>query len=197
MLTIDLYLPLKVGLPLIALAVLIVLSIPETSPRSVSEALLAIPTPEDVQGVSENTESASRSDTNASRDDLRTRYTHASNYATTMLSTFRNWRVVVMFIVFFVGVLHRGTFSHVLQYISAKFGWTIAEASKLTPIVDALNMLALLLVIPTVKRVLTYHLWSFEAIERFIILASLIAIASSNLLIAIGRTWQELAAGSY
>lgn len=206
----GLYLPLQIGVPISALMIPLILYIPETMTRSNPIKMEHL---EHMEQEGEPLLNSSRSSTNSQRPDIRTGSTrprfafHLLNnlevvrnlWSSIIRSFSTHSKIYFVLLAFFVGVLDRGTFGHVLQYLSKKFDWTFAEAGKLVPVSSAFHLAGLVYVVPNATKFLRerHPLRSTQNIDSIIVTASLLAIAVGNVVIALCSVWQEFVIGTF
>ncbi|KAG9230479.1 major facilitator superfamily domain-containing protein [Amylocarpus encephaloides] len=196
----DLYLPLQIGLPIAILAIPTMLLMPETlsSLNRPHVDFQALPTDD---GQSSTTTSPPVGQRGTGWN-FRIRFWNYFDALFTCSSLifsglWRKRKILIIFLVFFVGVLDRGTFAHVLQYISKKFLWKIAEAGVLAPVVSAFRLLILVIAVPFTMQFLRRRRWETDSIDSFIVTFGLIGIAIGNSIVAICSTWQQLTFGLF
>lgn len=193
------FVPLKVGLPLAALALPAILFAPETKPQLTCEGS---PRPGRIAEEGAPLLSLSAADTypKVCFSTLRTRYASVADRFGTLCSHYllvhsESRHMYLVYLIFFVGVLDRGTFAHALQYMSKQFHWTIAGAGRLLPVVSLFKFASLLLA-PWPMAYLRRRGWSPESVNAFIVIFSLFAISIGNLLFALCSTWEVFTAGN-
>lgn len=198
----NLYLPLQIGLPLTTFVVPIMLLMPETLPHTTSslgsQQRLSIVGDRHLfeHPVNLNATEILREPRRITRVWFWTciKNLHALRSLSGSPSV-KNLKILIIFTIFFAGVLDQGTFAHALQYISKKFGWTIAEAGKLIPVASVFKLAILLCVIPQIVLFLRRLVWTNESIDACIVIIGLIGITIGNFVVAVCSNWQEFAAG--
>jgi hypothetical protein len=105
-------------------------------------------------------------------------------------------RVLPIFLVYFIEVLDRGTYAHIVQYMSNLFGCTIAEAARVASIAPLFTIVVLGYIVPHTTSYLQRRSWSKERIDTGIITASLVATAVGNLIIATCNSWPGFTLGT-
>lgn len=97
-----------------------------------------------------------------------------------------NASVIIVLSLFFVGVLDSGTFAHVLQFLCKRLGLTFAEAGKLVPLFAVFKLANLAYVIPQLTRILRNRFdWQMRRIELFAVIASILAMMFGNIVVAL------------
>ncbi|GAM35309.1 MFS multidrug transporter [Talaromyces pinophilus] len=85
-------------------------------------------------------------------------------------------RVLISIIAVFAGSLDRSSGSLLVQYVSAKFHWTIAEASYLISVRGCMTLATLLIVLPILSSFLT-RLLHYDPVTKDLSIARLAAIS--------------------
>jgi hypothetical protein len=200
----NLYLPFQVGIPLTILVLPILYFAPETLPQ--------------------NTQSQHNEDTSSSPMEsarllpnpadsvlepvgISTFPTHRQTVSwklwklppvvdfTPLVRYLRTPGILPIFVVYFVEVLNRGTYAHILQYMSNRFNCTIAEAARVASIMPIFKIMVLVGVVPSTIAYLERQGWSRERIDATIVTASLGAAAVGSVVVAVCGSWSLLILG--
>lgn len=193
LLVIGLYIPLKIGIPILVLSLPVILLMPETLPKP-KLGLHGEPRQrrDDEQSLLEDI------DTSAMCPKRRGPLWRLRRRFETSFPQLRTLplELLLTFLIFFINVLDQGTFAHIVQYTSKRLNWTIAESGKLVPLVSVFKLAILAFVLPATMRFLRLRGWTTDRINAFIIVASLIATATGNLVFAYCSSWQQFTIGN-
>lgn len=95
-------------------------------------------------------------------------YTHCRACITPYAFIFRNKRILLLLSAFLVFRMSRGTSSFVIQYISNRYAWTIAQSSFLMSFRPVLTIPLLVFILPAISR---YYLRTLNASQKNLFLA--------------------------
>lgn len=182
MMTFDAWLPLVLGWAIVLIGILFAFSLPETMTVSSSRRPDRAPSVELSQLAPENSEHKETSRKNSQQQDdlsgnedfnglqgeelpftphttqkqpfLTMAYARSRSYLTPYSFIFRNRQIMLLLTAFLVYRLSRGSSWFLVQYISARYNWTLAQANLLMSFKPALTIPLFLFVLPGISRVL-------------------------------------------
>ena len=175
------WIPMLLGFTLAFVGMLFVLTLPETMPVSPSKAnqpeMTAVemghlngsrrePYKDDNEDEHAFTEKTRT--TSSSRSLFLTLYTRCRNYFAPYAFIFRNKQILLLLAAFLVYRLSRGSSWFLVQYISTRYSWSLAEANFLMSLRPCLTIPLFLFILPGISK---YALRNFRTSQKNLYLA--------------------------
>ncbi|KAK2760335.1 hypothetical protein FQN54_002403 [Arachnomyces sp. PD_36] len=173
------WIPMLIGFSIIMLGLLLALSLPETIPARVSQSKeqptveLANLSPEDNGHMDSSFHANSREKPlpfPKNQSSFEDTYSRCRRYLSPYTFIFRNKGILLLLTAFFLYRLGCGSDWFLVQYISTRYSWTLAQATFLSSFKAALSIPLFLYVIPSMSR---YLLRSMKADAKDLRLAGI------------------------